>query len=310
MSGTGLPNFLIIGAMKSGTTTLQTQLVAQPGIFMTTPKEPNFFSDDAVYARGMGWYHSLFNEAAPGDLMGEASTHYTKLPTYPETLGRMADVLQAPRLIYVIRDPVERALSQYLHEWSRGSVGENVAAAFADTPEFIAYSHYPMQLAPYIERFGLESLLLTSLEQIKADPERELARIGVHIGAPNPLLWDHNLGAQNVSRDRARALPFHRFLVRNSVARTLRRALVPKSVRNRIRNTRLRPERPNLPPDLRLKLEEIFAPDAAKLGALFPDFGALGRSYGFVSGLTGGSADQKDDLIPVQPTGQTGRDTA
>ena len=49
------PEFLIIGAMKSGTTTLQVQLASQPGIFMTTPKEPNFFSDDDVFARGMAW---------------------------------------------------------------------------------------------------------------------------------------------------------------------------------------------------------------------------------------------------------------
>ncbi|GHF71716.1 sulfotransferase family protein [Seohaeicola zhoushanensis] len=283
MSAPGLPDFLIIGAMKSGTTTLQVQLEAQPGIFMTTPKEPNFFSDDPVYAQGMDWYRGLFAAAAPGDLKGEASTHYTKLPTYPETIARMAAVLASPRLVYVIRDPVERALSQYLHEWSRGSLGHDPVAAFEATPELIAYSRYPMQIEPYIDRFGAGNVLLTSLEQITSDPEGELGRIGVHIGAGQALSWKPELGAQNVSRDRIRVLPFHRLLVANPVARALRRGLVPKAVRQRIRNSRLRDERPQLPPDLRRRLEETFAPDAARLAELFPDFPALARSYPFLA---------------------------
>ena len=99
-----VPSLAVIGAMKSGTTTLQVQLAAQTGVFMTTPKEPNFFSDDDVFAKGAGWYKGLFADAAPGDLKGEASTHYTKLPTYPDCLPRLAQMLDAPRLIYVIRE--------------------------------------------------------------------------------------------------------------------------------------------------------------------------------------------------------------
>lgn len=284
MSAAGLPDFLIIGAMKAGTTTLQAQLAAQPGIFMTTPKEPNFFSDDAVHARGMEWYHQLFAEAAPGDLRGEASTHYTKLPTFPETVARLAAVVPAPRLIYVIRDPVERALSQYLHDWTRGSTGHDVAQAFASRPEYVAYSRYPMQLAPWIAQFGRDSLLLTSLEQLTAEPEGELARIGVHIGAPGPLAWDHAMKAQNVSRERDRPLPGHRILVDNPVAQVLRRSLVPKPVRTWIRTARMRQARPELPSGLRRDLEDLFAPDAAQLRALFPEFAGLERSYGFLKG--------------------------
>ena len=72
-----LPDFAIIGAMKCGTTTLAAQLGAQDGVFVTTPKEPEFFSEDANYARGMDWYASLYQGAAPGDLTGEGSTGLT-----------------------------------------------------------------------------------------------------------------------------------------------------------------------------------------------------------------------------------------
>lgn len=279
-----LPDFFIIGAMKSGTSTLQAQLAAQPGIFMTTPKEPNFFSDDDVYARGTNWYISLFEAAGPDDLTGEASTHYTKLPTYPQTVSRMQTLPGAPRFIYVIRDPVERALSQYLHEWGLGTVGHDVAAAFSEHPEFLAYSRYPEQLAPYMEHFGPETLLLTSLEALKADPQRELSRIGAHLGCPHPFVWNPDLGARNVSADRVRPLPFHGLLVRNPVARALRHALVPKSLRARVKATRKLKERPELPPDLRAELEQTFTPDYASLNRLFPGFAALDLSYPYATG--------------------------
>ena len=57
------PDFIVIGAMKSATTTLHEQLARQPRLFMSRPKEPNFFSDDAMYARGWDWYSSLFRAA-------------------------------------------------------------------------------------------------------------------------------------------------------------------------------------------------------------------------------------------------------
>ena len=281
MTETRLPDFLIIGAMKCGTSTLQVQLASQQGVFMTTPKEPNFFSDDPVYAQGLDWYHSLFDPAEPGVLKGEASTHYTKLPTYPDTIARMRQVLTSPRLVYVIRNPVERAISQYLHEWSKGSVGRDVARAFETSPEFIAYSRYPEQISPFVEQFGAENVLLTSLEQIKKDPDGELQRIGAHIRAPAPCIWNHELGAQNVSAQRVRPLPFHNLLVRHPVARAIRQALVPKSIRNRIKSARTRDDRPSPPEALRRELEVTFRPDQAELARLFPDFSGLARSYPF-----------------------------
>ncbi|MBW4710790.1 sulfotransferase domain-containing protein [Roseobacter sp. YSTF-M11] len=282
MSAAGRPDFLIIGAMKSGTTTLQTQLAAQDGVFMTTPKEPNFFSDDDVYARGAGWYHSLFDAAAPGDLKGEASTHYTKLPTYPQTVPRMAAMLEAPRLIYVIRDPVARAVSHYIHEWSEGRMDRDPVAAFATHAELVEYGRYPRQLAPFIAEFGLPSIYLTSLEQLKTDPEGELRRIGDHLGA-GPFVWDHGIGAQNVSAERVRRLPLQGLLVDNPLATMLRRTLVPKSVRTRIRLARTHGDRPALPADLRHRLERTFTPDRTALAELFPDHPALDACYGFAT---------------------------
>ena len=96
---TRLPDFIVIGAMKCATSTLHYQLAAQLGIFMSTPKEPNFFSDDKAFAGGIDKYAALFRAATPRDLCGESSTHYTKLPTYPRTVERMRRHLSNVRLI-------------------------------------------------------------------------------------------------------------------------------------------------------------------------------------------------------------------
>lgn len=275
-----LPQFLIIGAMKCGTTTLQAQLAAQPGIFMTTPKEPNFFSDDAVFARGMGWYRGLFAGARPGDLRGEASTHYTKRPTHPDTLDRLRPHCPDLRLIYMIRNPVQRAVSHYIHEWSEGRMGPDPVAEFDRHPEMVDYGRYGFQIAPWIDAYGADAVMLTSLEQLTADPQAELTRLARHIGLEGAL-WQDDLGAQNVSAERVRRIPFENILIYNPVATALRRVLVPKGLRSAIRNARKIKARPQLPTSLRARLERQFLEDRAELARLFPGHAALDLCYPF-----------------------------
>jgi hypothetical protein len=264
-----LPDFVIIGAMKCGTSTLAAQLGAQPGVFMTTPKEPQFFSDDEVHARGLDWYASLFDGA--GDrLKGEASTHYTKLPTYPHTVARMKRALPAPRLVYMVRDPLARAVSQYIHEWSEGRMSGDPARMFLRHPHLVDYGRYAMQIAPFVDAFGAEAICLTSLERLTGQPSAELARIGAHIGLRDRAVWHEDIAPQNVSTQRVRKFPLHDLLVTNPVATRLRRALVPASVRARIRQARSLGTRPELPDALVEDLRGIYAEDLGALAGLFP----------------------------------------
>jgi hypothetical protein len=277
-----LPDALIVGAMKCGTTTLAAQLGAQDGIFVTDPKEPNFFSDDDVWARGPDWYRGLFAGAAPGDLRVEASTHYTKRPTHPRTLERLRATLPgAPRIVYAIRDPLARAVSHYVHGWSRGEISVPLEAAVDRHPELIEYGCYGMQIAPWIEAFGAGRVLLTSLEAIRADPAGELARIGAFLG--RDAVWRDDLEALNVSAERSRRLPLHGLIVGNPVATALRRALVPKSFRTRIRQARTLAARPVLPDEARARMEARFLEDRARLATLFPAHPALEACYPFAS---------------------------
>ena len=278
------PDFLIIGAMKSGTSTLAAQLSEQAGIFMTTPKEPNFFSDDDVHAQGLKWYAALFDDAAPGDLRGEASTHYTKLPTYPRTIARAQAFLEAPRLVYMIRNPVERAVSHFIHEWSQGVMSDDMTAEFARNPEIVDYGRYAMQIRPWIEAYGADAVHLTSLEAMQADPQGVLSEVADFIGHAGPVTWVEARARENSSAERVRRFPLHGLLIDSPPAVWLRRTFVPKSLRDRIRETRKMRDRPELPDTLRATLEVTFAADYAALRTLFPDHPRLAASYPFVPG--------------------------
>lgn len=276
------PHFIVIGAMKCGTSTLAAQLGAQQGLFMTEPKEPNYFSDDKVHARGPDWYASLFAPAAPGDLRGEASTHYTKRPDYPQTLPRMQAALPEVRLVYMIRNPLVRLVSHYIHAWSEGTVSDPLETALTHHTSLVEYGLYGWQIAPFVETYGREAVLLTSLERLKMEPDAELARIAAHIGHDGSVSWRDDLETQNVSAARIRKLPLHGLLVSNPLATTLRRALVPNALRQRIRKSRQMQDRPAIPQSALPDLQARFAQDRITLAEIFPGDASLTLAYPFL----------------------------
>lgn len=262
-----MPDFIIIGAMKCATSTLHEQLARQPGIFMSTPKEPNFFSDDDQYARGIQWYSSLFGAAPPDALCGESSTHYTKLPTWPRTIERMvAHVRGGVKLIYVMRHPIDRLISQYIHEWTQRVISCPIDAATDRHPELIEYSRYSMQLRPYFEAFGRENVLPMFSERLAVRPQDELERAAEFIGFTGQPKWDDALGEQNVSSQRLRRHSLRDALINLPVAKQLRRALVPQPVRDRIKRLWTMNERPQLSAAKLARLQAIFDEDLAHLG--------------------------------------------
>jgi len=279
---TTLPDYIIIGAMKCGTSTLAAQLGAQDALFMTTPKEPNFFSDPDIYANGLDWYSDLFAPAASGDLRGEASTHYTKQPDYPDVIARLTATGATPKLIYMIRNPVERAISHYIHEWTEGVINGGISDALHDFPALINYSCYADQIAPWADQFGAENILLLSLEAMQQDHQAVLDAAGAFLGREN-LIWQDNLERVNVSAERIRKIPFQDILINNKIAVALRRALIPQKLRDNIRESRQMRERPKLDAADRALLEQRFAQDYAKLKTLFPDYPGLDLSYPFVT---------------------------
>lgn len=261
------PDFIIIGAMKCATSSLHEQLALQPGIFMTELKEPNFFSNDEQYAKGMEWYLSHFAPAKPDDICGESSTHYTKLPTYPQTIARLRQHFPNVKLIYVMRHPIDRLISQYIHEWTEKVISVNINQAVNEYPELIAYSQYSMQLKPYFETFGKERVLPVFFERMIAHPQAELERICQFIGYKGKPVWDEQLNAQNISTERMRKSAWRDFLVEAPGLKQLRRWFIPKSFRTWVRSLWMMKKKPELEPQQIEKLQVIFDQDLAILGS-------------------------------------------
>lgn len=262
-----LPHFVIVGAMKSATSTLQMQLAAQPGIFMSTPKEPNFFSDDPQFERGLAWYSALFAYAKPGDLVGEASTHYTKLPTYPRTVVRIKEHLPKARFIYVMRHPVDRLVSHYMHEWSMGKYRCGIQDAVMRYPELVSYGLYAMQLKPYFDTFGRDAVLPVFFDRLTRKPQAELERVCRFIGYQGTPAWSHELERRNVSSERIRRFPFYGIVIDSAPATWVRHNFIPKAMRGAVRGWLTMRQRPILGEDVQTRLTREFDRDLAELGA-------------------------------------------
>jgi Sulfotransferase family len=261
-----VPDFVVIGAMKCGTSTLHEQLGRQPGIIMADPKEPCFFSNDDVWARGIDWYASLFACADHGDLCGESSTHYTKLPTYPNTIQRMRRHIPDAKLIYVIRHPIDRLVSHYVHDWSERKLSYPIDEAVESHSDLINYSRYAMQLEPFLDAYGPEQMLLVFFECLIARPQAELERICRFIGYEGRPCWQTDQDVRNKSSQRLRTSPLRDAIVWNPFVTWARRKFVPRSCRDRIKQCWQMKNRPTLGEHRRAVLAELFDRDLHKLG--------------------------------------------
>ncbi len=259
------PDFVIIGAMKCATTTLHDQLAQQPGFFLSTPKEPNFFSDESQFARGIDWYRGLFAAAPRDSLCGESSTHYTKLPTHPRCVERLAEHLPDARFIYVMRHPLQRLISHYVHEWTERTVPAPIDAAVRAAPRLVDYGCYAMQLRPYLDAFGPQRVLPVFFERLTLEPQAELERICRFLGYSGAPRWQVAQQASNVSAERLRTSPLRDALVWNPLSTWLRRRLVPHAAREWVKGWWRMKEKPRLSAGVRSEIEARFDADLVEL---------------------------------------------
>src|SRR5215211_1496876 len=148
-----LPNLIVIGGLKCGTTSLHHYLNLHPQVEMSRPKELNFFVAELNWPLGADWYASHFEASAP--IRGESSPHYTNRPRFNGVAARMRSVLGEPGLIYMVRDPLDRMLSHYIHNVAGGYEDRPLTEALADPhSSYVARSRYFFQLEPYLEAFG------------------------------------------------------------------------------------------------------------------------------------------------------------
>lgn len=166
-----LPNFVVIGGLKCGTTSLHYYLSLHPEIFTSREKELNFFVKSRNWDRGVGWYRSNFVAKSAGGYkaFGEASPFYTSYPENDGVPRRMHSVIPGAKLIYVVRNPVERILSQYQHWVALRREDRPIQEALKDfaTSHFVSCSRYAMQLQQFLEYYPAARILVVASEDLK-----------------------------------------------------------------------------------------------------------------------------------------------
>ena len=184
-----LPNFLVIGAMKAGTTSLFHYLREHPQVFMSPIKELDFFVEGANWKRGMEWYRRQFEDASPDAVaIGEASTAYTKHPLVPGVPERIAQKLPKARLIYVVRDPIERIRSHYEHRVAIGAEKAPFKEAVSANPVYLLSSLYASQVEQYLEYSPLDRLLLIESEDLRRHRSSTMRRVYSFLGVNRDFL--------------------------------------------------------------------------------------------------------------------------
>jgi hypothetical protein len=146
-----LPNLIVIGSAKCGTTGLHRYLDLHPEIAMAAAKELDFFAGTQNWQRGVEWYESQFR---PATVRGETSPSYTQYPRVAGVPARMAQVVPSARLVYIVRDPIERTISAYrFRRWIIGGERREIDQALAsfEQKSSLDSSRYAFQLEQYLE---------------------------------------------------------------------------------------------------------------------------------------------------------------
>ncbi len=270
--GGALPNLVVIGAAKCATNSLHAILDSHPDISMSPIKEPQFFQDPD----GDQWwpfYKSQFDPSAT--VKGESSTTYTRYPAIPQVPERMALTLPDAKLIYMVRDPVERAVSSYVEERSHSNDERPFSEAFADLSDaanpYVAASRYSMQLSRYRAVFNPDQVLVVDMHHLDTDPVDAIGHITAFLGVDSSRYLD-GASARLNTRSEKREYPAAVRRLRSSPVLRAAYSLSPELRENLLRPARRmlsrRIERPDVPASVRTRLEELLRPEAEDLRRL------------------------------------------
>lgn len=245
---TSVPDFLVIGAMKAGTTSLYRDLIGHPQIFLPEEKEPETLVRHGGDLRAVaGDYASLLGRARPGQLKGEASTAYAKRPDH-EGVAEMARRVCGPllKVIYITRDPIARIVSQYRHEFGLGEVTEDIGTAVLKYPRYVNYSRYDWQLEPWRSVFGEEQVMVLAFERYIAERVATVREVCGFLGVDPDLLPEVDPDqAFNANEGKLVPKGVWKGLVASRLYQRGIKPLVPHGLRQQVANQVLSPSAKN-----------------------------------------------------------------
>lgn len=196
-----LPSFVVIGAMKAGTTSLHSWLGTHPDVFVSEPKELDFFVQSGAWSKGIDWYRAAFSDTGDATALGESSPNYTKTHDDPQIPERMREVIPDVRLIYIVREPISRMRSMYRHLALDGTEMRNFTDAVTQDPDYLETSRYTRHIDAFLDHYPRGQLLVLTTEQLAVDPNRTMDAAFRHIGV-DPSRAVRVDRSRNVTRER------------------------------------------------------------------------------------------------------------
>lgn len=189
--------------MKAGTTSLYEDLSKLPGIYMLPDKEPDALVNDSVLTpSGKANYLSLFKEAHPDDICGEASTSYTKMPDLAGVPARAVAILgNNLKVIYLRREPLARIVSHYKHLWGLNLEHRPLNEAVLDDDSYVNYSRYDYQLSFWRSVLPEKQILVLDFEEYVGAPLPFIQRIAAFLDVTEPQ--SSSLTHRNRSEDKS-----------------------------------------------------------------------------------------------------------
>lgn len=264
-----LPTFVVIGAKKSGTTSLHRYLDGHPQVWLPKDKRLEFFTD-VNWHRGTPWYESQFAAAGAAPARGEITTSYARYPLVGDVAARMHAVVPHVRLVYVVREPLRRIESHYRYARTEGWETRPIDdAVLGNLAEFVAPSQYAFQLGHYLEHFDRSQLLVVVSEDLRDDRAATMATIFDFLGVDAGVVPDELKRTYHRGEDLRRPPSAVRRL-RSSRAYRAVRPRLPSGLRDRAwraatQEVSYSPEELTLAPSTREELLQHLRPDLVRL---------------------------------------------
>ena len=279
-----LPNFLIVGAAKAGTTALHKYLEQHPQIYMTPTKETNFFAFESqeINFQGVGdealkdfsitdleTYKAQFAGVTNEKALGEACPSYLY---YPQAANRIKQYIPQARLIVILRNPVDRAYANFLHTVRDDrEPHQNFALALQDELtriannwewfwHYIQLGYYGAQLKRYYEIFAPSQIKVYLYEDLKENPVALLQNIFRFIEVDDTFVPNMALRPNKSGMPKNKL--FHQLLTKPNPVKTLLKPLFPAKIRQKIQHQNL--NTPQIAPEVRQQLIDLYRPDILK----------------------------------------------
>lgn len=253
------PNLFLIGAQKGGSSSFASHLVQHPDIAFHSIKEPNYFRMEDV----AGCHAALDSVPAPTGAVRyllDASVDYARYPLVPHVAQNINEICGSKdiRILYILRHPVDRAISEYF--WKRERYGEYrpIETAFSADSQYIKSSLYDLQIRQYLEYFDRDVFHFVTFEKYVVAPQNAFDATCAWLGLPSIPLTQEHVALGSTDKDMTRSPKFallNRLAYSSPVIKDVVKSVLPTHLLAKVTGALSKPvERPSVSDDLRAQM--------------------------------------------------------